>query len=83
MEETKPARQQRKTGFIVLNPVAGKGKPEQIKDILQSTLGEDQYHLCETTGDGSLPDVVQTAVNKQDYAWVAAIGGDGTVSQMP
>lgn len=77
----KPAPQTT-TGFVVLNPVAGNGQPEQIKEILQSTLGGDKYHLYETTGDESLPTVVQTAVNEHEYAWVAAIGGDGTVSQV-
>lgn len=79
---TKPALSNTTPGFVVLNPVAGKGQPERIKEILQSSLGKERYDLYETTGEESLPDVVQTAVKEHDYAWIAAIGGDGTVSQV-
>lgn len=72
----------KQTGFIVLNPVAGDGNPDKIKTILRSTLGDGRYDLYETTGEEPLPTVVQTAVSENSYAWVAAIGGDGTVSQV-
>lgn len=81
-EETGQLKQPQQTGFVVLNPVAGKGNAEKIKQQLQSSLGEGRYDLYETTGDESLADVVETAVAIHDYAWVAAIGGDGTVSQV-
>lgn len=64
------------------NPVAGKGNPSQIQKIFRSVLGADQYDLYETTGEESLREVVQTAVAEKQYAWVAATGGDGTVSQV-
>lgn len=81
-ESAPEIRQKRTTGFVVLNPVAGKGNPDETKAILQSSLGREQYDLYETTGKESLEEVVQTAVQKNKYAWVAAIGGDGTVSQV-
>ncbi len=69
-------------GFIVLNPVAGEGNPDQIKAVLHSSLDEENYDLYETTGEESLSDVVHAAVSENAYGWVAAIGGDGTVSRV-
>ena len=68
------------TGFVVLNPVAGKGQPEALKQVLETTLGSERYTLYETSGDEDLAEVVRTAVSQNSYSWVAAIGGDGTVS---
>lgn len=80
MRESSGARR----GFVVLNPTAGDGRPQRIKEILQETPGAGQYDLYETTGeDGeSVRRVVETAVRQTPYAWVAAIGGDGTVSEV-
>ncbi len=79
---TRNIEQKTGLGFVILNPVAGKGQPEKIKEILSTSLGKEQYVLYETTGDESLPDVVRTAVEEDHYVWVAAVGGDGTVSQV-
>lgn len=72
----------RSPGFVILNPAAGKGNPEETKAILEASLGGEPYDLYETTGNESLEAVVKTAVTKTEYAWVAAIGGDGTISQV-
>ena len=77
-----PTKTHPKKGFIVLNPIAGAGNPEETKHVLQQKLGAEQYDLYETTGEESIADVVQNAVQEIDYAWVAAIGGDGTVTQV-
>lgn len=69
------------TGLIILNPVAGEGNPDQIKEVIQTCFSQSSYELYETTGEESVQQVVQTAVQEDDYAWVAAIGGDGTVSE--
>ena len=79
-EENNESGLQAQKGFVVLNPVAGEGNPDQIKDVLRSSLDEESYDLYETTGEETLPDVVRAAVSENTYAWVAAIGGDGTVS---
>jgi YegS/Rv2252/BmrU family lipid kinase len=67
-------------GYVVLNPVAGDGKPDAIRALLRESLGANGYDLYETSGDESIPDVVRAAVADHDYDWVAAVGGDGTVS---
>ncbi len=69
-------------GFVVLNPAAGGADPMALRATLQAVLGAERYDLYETTGDETLRDVVATAVNDHPYAWVAAVGGDGTVSQV-
>lgn len=72
--------EQTKFGFVVLNPVSGNGEPERIRSLLEAELEEGTYEVYETTGEEDLAEVVATAVSKTNYAWVAAIGGDGTVS---
>lgn len=69
-------------GFIVLNPIAGEGDSAETEALLQHTLEKSSYHLYKTTGEESIPDVVKTALQAKDIAWVAAVGGDGTVSQV-
>jgi YegS/Rv2252/BmrU family lipid kinase len=69
-------------GFIVLNPAAGEGNPEQTKVTIESVLGADSYDLHETKEGESLREVVQTAVQQNNYKWVAAVGGDGTITQV-
>lgn len=67
-------------GFIVLNPVAGDGNPERVRSLLEKQLDGDQYDIYETTGEEKLDDVVREAIQIDKYEWVAAVGGDGTVS---
>jgi diacylglycerol kinase family enzyme len=69
------------SGLIILNPVAGEGNPDHIKEVIQSCFSQGSYDLYETTGEESLQQVVKTAVQEEDYGWVAAVGGDGTVSE--
>lgn len=87
MNSTHPALKQasppttQSSGLIILNPVAGEGNPDHIKEVIQSCFSQNSYDLYETTGEESLQQVVKTAVQEEDYSWVAAVGGDGTVSQ--
>lgn len=69
-------------GFIVLNPAAGEGNPEQTKATIESVLGADSYDVHETKEGENLREVVQTAVQQNNYQWVAAVGGDGTITQV-
>ena len=69
-------------GLIVLNPAAGEGNPEQTKATIESVLGADSYDLHETKEGENLHEAVQTAVQHNSYKWVAAVGGDGTVTQV-
>ena len=67
--------------FVILNPVAGQGDPEETKRLFSETqsAGRWTYDLYETTGEEDLKQVVQDALVK-DYDLVVACGGDGTVS---
>lgn len=80
MSEPTPVETNR-PGLVILNPVAGDGKPDQVRAALAAALPEDAYRIYETTGDDSLRDVVREAI-ADGIAWVAAAGGDGTVSEV-
>lgn len=67
-------------GFVILNPSAGDGSPDKIRSALESALGQGSYDVHETSEGEDLQAIVQTAVQQNNYAWVAAAGGDGTVS---
>jgi YegS/Rv2252/BmrU family lipid kinase len=71
-----------KQGFIVLNPVAGEGDPQETMATVRGILGANAFDVYKTTGEESIPKIVKTAVREKSYEWVAAIGGDGTVSQV-
>lgn len=81
-EPPRAAARRPRRGFVVLNPEAGNGASGAIKEALRATLGSSAFELYETTGQESLPDVVRGAVQEHNFAWVAAAGGDGTVSQV-
>ena len=49
---------------------------------LNSALGENSFDLHETAVNENLRQTVKTAVQDKQYDWVAAVGGDGTVSQV-
>jgi diacylglycerol kinase (ATP) len=63
--------------FVVLNPMAGRSKPEHVREILDRHFGS--YHLYRMTGEERLPDVVRTAMDA-DFDLFLAAGGDGTVA---
>ena len=69
-------------GLIVLNPVAGKGNPEEILETVRGVIGQGNFEVYRTTGKESIREVVQVALQQDELKWVAAIGGDGTVSQV-
>ncbi len=67
--------------FVVLNPVAGRTRPKEVKKALQRHFKHGDYWLeiYETTGEETVGDVVrQAVVDGADR--VFASGGDGTVS---
>jgi YegS/Rv2252/BmrU family lipid kinase len=67
--------------FVVLNPVAGRTQPKDVRRALQRHFkGPDwQLEIYETSGDESIGEVVRRAVS-EGAERVFAAGGDGTVS---
>ncbi|QBQ55760.1 diacylglycerol/lipid kinase family protein [Nitrosococcus wardiae] len=67
--------------FLILNPVAGSCKAEQVRNLLKQycEMHGIGYDIYETTGKEHLPSIVRQA-QEQDYSVIAAAGGDGTVS---
>lgn len=66
-------------GYVILNPVSGDGDPELIRAPLRHILSQDRYKIYETNEDDSPTELARQAV-ADGYGWVAAAGGDGTVS---
>jgi membrane protein len=69
-------------GLVVLNPVAGKGQPDETRQTIAAALARVSFDVYETAGDEPLPEMVRNAVRQRAYRWVAAVGGDGTVSEV-
>lgn len=67
-------------GLVVLNPAAGNGDARELKSRIRSMLGEDRCHLLELNEDNSFCEELEAAIEEHRYHWVAAAGGDGTVS---
>src|SRR5215510_13353887 len=68
--------------FVVLNPVAGSGTADNVKQALARHFGGPiTLDIHETTGEGQVVEIVRAAVER-GYSVVAAAGGDGTVSDV-
>lgn len=67
--------------FLILNPVAGSCKAEQVRSFLKQYCEKHSvnYEIYETTGKEYLPGIVRQA-RERGYDVIAAAGGDGTVS---
>lgn len=67
--------------FVVLNPVAGRAQPKDVRKVLERHFkGQDwQLEVYETSGDESIGEVVRRAV-AEGAERVFAAGGDGTIS---
>jgi YegS/Rv2252/BmrU family lipid kinase len=67
--------------FVVINPVAGRTHPKDVKKALHTHFKETdwQIEIYETSGDESVREVVRRAV-ADGADRVFAAGGDGTVS---
>lgn len=70
-----------KHAFAIINPVAGKSNPEQIKRHLDRAFREAgwSYQTYETTGEEVLANVVGEKLEEDIDLFIAA-GGDGTFS---
>lgn len=67
--------------YVVLNPVAGDGKGADVEEQLPEYWQALNYTVYETSEDDDLAQVVNEAL-QDGYDAVAAVGGDGTVSQV-
>lgn len=67
--------------FIILNPVAGNSTPDEVRAVLERTLGAQgwRYDIYETTGHDDIRAEVDRAL-AEGCDLVVAAGGDGTVS---
>lgn len=67
--------------FIVINPVAGVSRPQDVRAAIERVLGNAGWELryYETSGKEDLPAVVHAALDWRPDLVVAA-GGDGTIS---
>ena len=68
--------------FIVINPVAGVSRPQEIRAAIDRVLGQAGWApiYYETTGKEDLPAVVRAALTEHHPHLVVAAGGDGTLS---
>lgn len=68
--------------YIVINPVAGVSRPQDIRAAVEKVLGPAGWKLVyyETSGKEDLPAVVRAALAEHRPDLVAAAGGDGTLS---
>lgn len=67
--------------FVVLNPVAGRTQPKDVRKSLQNHFKSSgmEIEIYETSGEESVGEVVQRAVSAGANR-VFAAGGDGTIS---
>ena len=68
--------------YIVINPVAGVSRPQDIRAAVDRVLGQAGWApiYYETTGKEDLPAVVRAALAEHHPHLVVAAGGDGTLS---
>ena len=68
--------------FVVINPVAGVSRPQDLRSAVEKVLEPAGWKLVfhETSGEEDLPAVVKTALAEYQPEMVVAAGGDGTIS---
>ena len=68
--------------LFIINPVAGKGKSEQIIRIFEPMIEGKMPYIIETTkAKGEAAEIVKRYTSQEDYL-VFAVGGDGTVNEV-
>jgi YegS/Rv2252/BmrU family lipid kinase len=72
---------QEKNVFVVLNPVAGHAKAEEILKLVEERFGGHgwEYNVYETTGKENVAEIAGSAC-AEGAGLVIAAGGDGTVA---
>jgi len=67
--------------FVVLNPVAGTTKPDEVRQLLEQGFRRAgwAWEIYTTTGDEDLPVLVRRK-SQQGFDLLVAAGGDGTFS---
>jgi YegS/Rv2252/BmrU family lipid kinase len=74
---------QQSRAFVILNPVAGRTTPDDVRNALDASLGQDGwvFDIYETKPDDDLRKRIRDAVSGGCDIVIAA-GGDGTVSMV-
>ena len=68
--------------LFIINPVAGKGKSEQIIRSFEPIIEGKMPYIIETTkAKGEAAEIVKHYTSQEDYL-VFAVGGDGTVNEV-
>ncbi|MFW5713479.1 MAG: diacylglycerol/lipid kinase family protein [Brevefilum sp.] len=69
--------------FVVFNPVAGQRDQVSVKQYLEDSMAERQWHydFYETTGEGDKKSI-QKKILSGNFDLILACGGDGTVSEV-
>ena len=68
--------------LFIINPVAGKGKSEEIIRSFEPMIkGKLPYHIELTQNKGEATEIVKRYTSEDDYI-VFAVGGDGTVNEV-
>lgn len=70
--------------FVVLNPVAGANSREAVLEALKTYFNDAaiDYVVHETTKEDKPSDIVRARLENEEFDFVVAAGGDGTVSQV-
>lgn len=68
--------------LFIINPVAGKGKAEEIIPLIQGKMEENhlRYEIILTTQPGEATNIAYEMVD--NFPIVIAVGGDGTVNEV-
>ena len=68
--------------LFIINPVAGKGKSEEIIRSFEPMIkGKLPYHIELTKSKGEATEIVKRYTSEEDYI-IFAVGGDGTVNEV-
>lgn len=67
--------------LMVINPKAGRCRPEQIEKMTRDYLGNNKLRVCITGYPGHAEDMARNAVLK-GFDKIIVVGGDGTINEV-